>query len=210
MATRLPGDVKRYLALTEDMSLRKILDLCQLNKEWYQDICDNLTFWQSLVLERTALRPQDIDKLGLDDLKKTVWDHENAYESEEGIDTLEAVGWQIGRNNLEDIKLQPVDDDDTYYEDWPDLLDPEAQAEVTKKIRFDAPLILYIPNNDESYGELELPALISPLEIIGAIANYYNEEAAAAGVPDVSSLFGRPIALEGLSPYKDGYMVRIA
>lgn len=197
MTTRLPADIKRYLALTKNLSLRKILDLCQLNKEYYQDICNNETFWRSLIQQRYNY--QETQNLSLDELKALVKELETAYTPKEGLDLINrVVRWEIGHNALVDMWLGPDEVDFHHALDLTrpyrqlNLSDPYFQSIMSKKINFGKALILHILDveNEEQggYTELELSQLISPLEILGAIADYFNEEASRLGFENASTM----------------------
>ena len=223
MATRLPGDVKRYLALTKDMSLRKILDLCQLNKEYNRDICNNLAFWQAIAQQRYNYTLEQTRAMTLEQLKQTIKDSETAYTVEEGLDLINRIRWTVGRNDLEDITVGPPTEGYVDRDLWsyPAFTDPEIQAMMLKKINFGKPLILYVEDftdfdpNDQDRGEgpdleLELPAIISPMEIIGALANYYETERQRLGLEGIEDLMGNHIFFEDFYPYRNGYNIGYA
>ena len=211
MATRLPADVKRYLALTKDMSLRKILDLCRLNKEYNRDICNNLAFWQALAQQRYGYTREQARGMNVQQLKAAAKEYETAYTSEEGIRLIGRVTWTVGSNALENIRLY---DRNKRYEDT-NFTNPDIQAMMLKKINFGRSLIIYVedfsdfvPDQDPN-GKLalELPGLISPMEIIGELAAYYEEEKQRLGLQITGELMNNHIFFGGLHPYQDGYAV---
>ena len=122
------------------------------------------------------------------------------YTPTEGLGYLDLIGWSIGQNELNQIEFGLTGDT---------LADPRIQAAMNKKIDFGKPLILYMQNfadEEDAPVELELPAIVSPLEIIGAIANYYKEEAVALDVP-LYQLLQDSTQFAGLTPFEDGYSV---
>lgn len=213
MATRLPGDVKRYLALTQDMSLRKILDLCRLNKDYYRDICNSLAFWQALTQQRYGYTHEQTQGMNVQQLKAAAKEYETAYTPNEGLALLNNVQWNVGHNELENIRLYGRHNphENNYF------TDPDIQAVMLKKINFGRPLVIYVEDfSDFVLGQgpdrkliLELPALISPMEIIGELAAYYEEERQRLGV-HTTELMNNHIFFEGLYPYRDGYSASYA
>lgn len=214
--TTLPGDIKRYLALTRDMSLRKILDLCQLNKEYNRDICDNLAFWRALLQDRYGYTAAEVHKMTLEQLKNAIKEAETTYTLEEGLALINRIEWIVGDNNLEEISVNPTDLGVGEYHGWPTLADPKIQAIMLKRINFKKPLILYVEDYDPVIPgegpdvELELPAIISPMEIIGELARYYESERQRLGFDDIIEMMDIYTVFEGLEPHEDGYRVNIA
>jgi hypothetical protein len=204
----LPGDVTRYLALTKGMSLRKILDLCQVNKDYYRNICNNETFWRSLLQQRYGYESFEASQLSLHQIKNIIREHETMYTPEQGLDILRHVNWIAGLPDLNMITTNLVPD---VYDEAPTAELPQVQAILNKKINFGQPLVLYVDvfhdddepdyedrENGEDYNILDLPAVVSPLEIIASLEAYYGPHAGE---------MGDHVYFEGLYPFRDGYRI---
>lgn len=164
------------------MSLRKILDLCQVSKDYQQNICNSEQFWRAIAQQRYGYTVEQVRAMNLQQLKNTIKLAETTYTPEEGLMWLNRIIWTIGNNDLNQIRLVPL----RGYGPNATLADPQVQAIYNKKINFGRPLIFRLEdftdfaetgNYEGEMLELELPAVISPMEIIGALANFYNEEA---------------------------------
>ena len=210
----IPADISRKIAA--NLSVKEILDKCNLDKKFQVEVCNNKVFWEDLAQKHLGWDQNRARSETIKNIKEELHNLQTPYPLGEGLELFEKFSWQVGDGNLNDIRLIPegkigeIED----YNEWKSANDPEIYRQLTRKINFGAPWELAVPDyrTEESGSAVlyKMPALISPLEIFQKINEHFTDHVRelSATEPDITvqdllmnSIFTGIHQVRGKGPY---------